>query len=297
MSMSLATEVQVTTIGNLADKTMLLTLDFNRFGNSRQADVEVANTTAQQNRFNHTKKLLESPELKAIQKADNALRLWIDAQPACWKHGKSTRIVGFDSVSTIVDACDTYEKTTRPALVQLFVDAYLGRVAEAQAALGDKFIASEYPTVEQVKAEFSFSWNLLSFSTPEKLKTISPKMFAKEQEKLSLAVDEWKQGRRAILQGMVKHLFEILKPEEGKKKKLYSSAVTKLQDFLTTYDLNSVPDDLELQSDVTKLKLLMTGVDTDKIKESDNLKAALVEGFAEIGKNLTLTVESGRKFR
>jgi hypothetical protein len=127
-------------------------------------------------------------------------------------------------------------------------------------------------------------------------------MYAAEKEKLSesfsLAVEDWKQGRRLILQEMVAHLFEILKPEEGKKKKLHTTAVTKLQDFLKTFDLDSVPDDADLQADVIKLKLLMDGVDADKIKESDNLKAALVEGFSAVNANMTtLVVNSGRKFR
>lgn len=300
--MNLTTEVKVETLASLADKTMFLTLEFNRFGNSRQADVEVANTTAQQGRFNHSKRLLDSPELKKVHQSDNALKAWIDAQPACWKYGKTMRVVGFESVETVFDACEKYQNVTRPTVVQAFIDVYLQRVAEAQAALGDKFVASEYGTLEQVKAEFSFDYKLLSFSTPEKLKTISPAMYAKEKEKLSesfsLAVEDWKQGRRAILQGMVAHLFEILKPEEGKKKKLHASVVTKFQDFLNTYDLNSVPDDADLQADVLKLKLLMTGVDAEKIKESDNLKAALVEGFAEVSKNMsTLVVTAGRKFR
>jgi hypothetical protein len=300
--MELQTEVQILNKGNLAEKVMFLSLEFNRFGNSRQADVEVANTTAQQGRFSHSKRLLDSPELKSIQKADNVLKLWIDSQPACWKYGKTMRVVGHEAVVVVSEICKQYRKVNRPTLVQAFLDVYLQQVAEAQAALGDKFVAKEYPTLEQVKAEFSFDYKLLSFSTPESLKTLNPEIFAEEKEKLAesftLAVEDWKQGRRVILQEMVAHLLDILKPEEGKKKKLHATAVTKLQDFLTTFDLNSVPDDADLQADVLKLKQLMAGVDTDKIKESDNLKAALVEGFSAVNANMaTLTVNAGRKFR
>ena len=52
--------------------------------------------------------------------------------------------------------------------------------------------------------------------------------------------------------------------------------------------LDSVPYDAEAQSDVTKLKLLLAGVDADKIKESDSLKAALIEGFTEAKQNIAL---------
>lgn len=300
--MNLNSKVEVTTLGNLADKTMFLTLEFSRFGNSRQADVEVANTTADQKRFRHTKKLLESVELKAIEKADNALRHWLDAQLTVTRYGKSTRIVGYEGIKAVFAACRTYQKLTRPALVQKFVDVYLQRVAESQAALGDQFDASQFPTVQQVEQEFAFDFQLLSFSTPESLKSYAPEIFEMEKEKkeqmFSLAVDDWKQGRRAILQGMVNHILDILTPEEGKKKRLQGKTITKLQEFLNTYDLNSVPDDSDLQSDVAKLKLLMAGVDIDKIKESDNLKVSLVEGLKQAsGSIATLVTNTGRKFR
>ena len=300
--MNLNAEVTVQTVSNLADKTMFLTLEFNRFGNSRQADVEVANTTADQTRFTHSKKLLNSPELKAIQKADNALRNYIDMQPTVWKYGKSMRVVGFEGVDHIDEVCENYQTITRPGLVTKFVDVYLERIAEAQKQLGDKFNAQDYPTLAQVKEEFAFTYQLVSFSTPEGLKASHPKLYAKEKEKAtkmySLAVEDWKNGRRAILQEMVNHLLSILTPEEGKKKKLHATAVTKLQTFLDTFDLGSVPDDDGVKGDVAKLKMLMQGVDADKIKESDNLKAELVAGFTAANANLsTLVTSTGRKFR
>ncbi|PWT76234.1 MAG: hypothetical protein C5B59_07120 [Bacteroidetes bacterium] len=303
--MNLDTQIEVTTIGNLSDKTMFLVMEFNRFGNSRQADVEVANTTANQKRFKHSKKLLESPELDAIRKADMALRLWVDAQPTVWRYGKNMRIVGYEGVKTVLEACSSYKNVARPALVAKFRDMYLQRVAEAQATatgLGDQFNSQDFPSVQDIEKEFSFTYNLTSFSTPEQLKKYAPELFemeqAKKAEQFSLAVEDWKAGRRAILQEMVGHLLDILKPEEGKKKKLHAATVTKLQDFLKTFDLDSVPDDVELQSEVAKLKLLMSGVDADKIKESDNLKAQLVEGFQAATSNLSnLVTTTGRKFR
>ena len=42
----------------------------------------------------------------------------------------------------------------------------------------------------------------------------------------------------------------------------------------------------------------MTGVDVDKIKESDNLKADLVAKFAKVSTNMTnLVTVKGRKIR
>lgn len=303
--MNLETKVEVTSIGNMADKVMFLSIEFNRFGNSRQADVEVANTNANQNRFHHSKKLLESPELKAIHNADIACRLWVDAQPTVWKYGRHARIVGYEGVKSVMEHLTEYKNITRPALVKKFVAVYLDQVAEAQKAatgLGDQFNPADFPSLQDIEKEFDFTFQLLSFSTPENLKKISPELFEMEKSKkeamFSVAVEDWKSGRRAILQEMVKHILEILKPEDGKKKRLRGETVTKLQDFLKTFNLDSVPDDTELQTEVSKLQLLMTGIDADKIKESDNLKEQLIAGFQQSNENLAgLVTTSGRKFR
>jgi len=100
------------------------------------------------------------------------------------------------------------------------------------------------------------------------------------------------------LKEYVDKLLGVLKPTDGKKKKLTKSSITKLQDFLNTFNLRNVTDDLQLQVEVDKLKMIMSGVDADKIKESDSLKVDLTAKFAEASTTLTNLVEvTGRKFR
>ena len=116
--------------------------------------------------------------------------------------------------------------------------------------------------------------------------------------KLTIAVEEIQQGMRVLLKEYVDKLLGVLKPTDGKKKKLTKSSITKLQDFLNTFNLRNVTDDLQLQVEVDKLKMIMSGVDADKIKESDSLKVDLTAKFAEASTTLTNLVEvTGRKFR
>ena len=297
------TKIETVSLGSLADKTMFLSLEFKRFGNSRQADVVIANTTADQDRFRHSKRLLESPELKPITKADNALRNYIDKQPAVWSYTTSTRCVGYEAVETVYEACENYQKITRPVLIKAFLDVYVQRVSEAAADLGSEFNAADYPTIDQVAAEFDFTFQLMSFSTPQNLSVISPKIFhaekSKKVEMFKLAADVYTQGRRTLLNEMLSQLIAVVSPKtDGKKKRLRPETVTKLQEFLDTYNLNSVPEDAELQADITKIKALMAGVDADKIRESDNLKAAIATGFSDVKQHLdTLVTVTGRKIR
>jgi hypothetical protein len=289
---------------DLTSRTVLFTLEFGRFGNTRKANVE-ANTTANQDRFIHNKRLLNSPELAEIIKQDAALRSWLDKPNRCWKYGGRSgtmRVLSNDQVEEVFDRCHKYEHEERPILVKAFGDAYLAQVAEAQKDLGPEFDASQYPPVAEVLACFEMYWTFPSYATDEKLKVISPKVYALKTEeaqgKLTIAVEEIQQGMRALLKDYVDKLLGVLQPTDGKKKKLHKSAITKLQDFLNTFNLRNVTDDAQLQVEVDKLKLIMSGVDAGKIKESDNLKVDLTAKFAEASTSLTNLVEvTGRKFR
>lgn len=289
-------------LDNMSEKVMFLNLEFNRFGNSRKVDVEVK-TDANQSRFNHSKQLLNSPELKEIARADAALRIWIDAPTRCWRYGGSMRMVPNSVVKEVRLTCKNYATITRPQLIKAFVDTYLAYVADAKKELGQQFNQGDYPSLETVEQEFSFDYKFLSFSTPETLKSIDPEAFEEEKEKahqhLMSAAEEMRVGMRAVFQEMVDGLIDVLRPDtDGKKKRLHASKIVNLQEFLNTFDLRNVTNDAELQGQVGKLKLLMEGVSADQVKESDNLKADMVAKFSEVSSNLkTLVQATGRKFR
>jgi hypothetical protein len=86
---------------------------------------------------------------------------------------------------------------------------------------------------------------------------------------------------------------------DGKKKKLYETNVTKLQEFLNTFDIRNVTDDTELQNEVAKLKGIMEGVDVEKLRESDNLKVTVSEKLTEAKAQLSTIIgtQVSRKFR
>ena len=287
----------------LTEKTIFFCIDFNRFGNSRKVDVE-AKTTAEQNRFSHNKRLLNSPELTAVANADAGLRIWLDQPNRCWKYGKSSmRVLSFDQVDEVYNRCTEYQEVTRPALIEKFLAVYLEQIAEAQKDLGPQFNLKDYPTVEQVRAEFAMSFCFPTFETDSKLKLISPKVYALAVEKanqtLVFAAEEIREGMRALYKMYVDKILDTISPSsDGKKKKLHASLITKLQDALNSFNLRNVTDDAELQVEVQKMKLIMSGIDADKIRESDTLKVDLVAKFSEVSGNLTNLVEvKGRKIR
>lgn len=294
-------DIKVTDLTTLSSKVVFLTLTFDRFGNSRKAEVKT--DVATPDRFGHSKRLLNSPELKAITGADNALRLWLDAPNRCWQLSKGMRCVPIAQADEVWDRCQQYQLVDRPLLVKKCGDAYLAQIAEAQKELGpEHFNQKDYPTLEKFLAEFDMNFNIMSFTVPADLQIASPKVFAaataKNSETLKIAQEEIQNAQRALFTAFVDELMATLAPTDGKKKKLCKSKVEKLQEFLTTFDLRNVAGDDALKAEVTKLQLIMTGVDVDMIKNSDALKAEMIQKFQQVSGTMNALAEvKGRKIR
>jgi hypothetical protein len=293
------TEIQTQVLDNLTDKTVFLKLNFGRFGVTRQVAVEIK-SEAVESRFSHQKKLLVSPELKAITKADAEIRAKIDS--LCLPYDVGIRFAPIASVEQINQILSEY-KIARKDLINAFMNAYETQVQEAQGELKEFFSDSDYPLAHEIEAQFTFSYQFISFSVPGHLQNVAPSVFAAEKEKahemLMEAAAGISQALATTAHELVSNLADKLSSDEdGKKKKLHATAVTKLQEFLNGFDLRNVTDSVELKNEMDKLKEIMSGVDVDKIKHSDNLRIDLQAKFKEAAENIgNLVVATGRKFR
>lgn len=297
-------EVKTLDLTSIAEKVIFLSVSFKRFGNSRKADVEVK-TDALQSRFRTSKKLLESPELEAIRNADASFKAWLDSPVRCWRYGKSgQRMVPKTQLESVYDACIQYKEADRPKLIAAFVGVYLDQVAQAKVDLKEQAEDVTFPSVDEVRGEFEFEFDILNFGTPDTLKLVSPKIYeqekAKKVQQFTDAVTELRDSMRYACSEMVGKLLESLEPgADGKKKKLHEVNVTKLQEFLNSFDLRNVTDDAELQKQISTLRGIMEGVDIEKLRESENLKISIAGKLTEAKAGLASIVGERvtRKFR
>lgn len=297
-------QVETLNLTDIVSKTCTLFVSFGRFGNSRKAEVEVK-TDALQSRFRTSKRLLESEELADIKKADTAFRQWLDSPVRCWKYGKSAlRLLPWTQFEEVYNACVKYQQIDRPPLVEKFLAVYLDQVAQAKIDLKEQARDNNFPSIDEVRAEFDFKFEILNFGTPDKIKSISPAIYEAEKQKqiqsLADASSELRDSMRYVCSEMVNKLLEAVTPSsDGKKKKLFDTTVTKLQEFLNTFDLRNVTDDVVLQTEIAKLKGIMAGVDTEKLRESGNLKVSIAEKLGEAKLQLASIVGNkvSRKFR
>jgi hypothetical protein len=291
--------IETTNLDSLIDKTVFLRLNFGRFGVTRKVDIGIQ-SEAVESRFTHQKKLLVSPELKAIAKADNEIKAQIDA--ICLPYDVGIRFAPIAAIEQIDSILSNYAKT-RPALIDAFVLVYEIQTADAEIELKEHFNPADYPSPEQVAAQFTFTYQFISFSVPGHLKSVAPGVFAAEKEKAHEMLMEAAAGIGQALattaHELVANLLDRLTPDaDGKSKKLYAVHVTKLQEFLNTFDLRNVTDSKELQTEMDKLKAIMSGIDVEKIKNSETLRLDLQSQFKNVTQSIGSLIEvKGRKFR
>lgn len=285
----------------IVDKTCFLLLSFHRFGNSKKVRNLSLNTQADESRFKHNKKLLELPELAAIVKADNAIRLLVDAY--CIPYMEGTRICPWKNVPKVRELVKAYITVERPTLVDCAAEAYDGGVKQAEVDLKEHFNPLDYPTKEDFKKAYSASFQVRSFSTPDKLQKIDPMFFEEEEQKAKQmyqsAVSEFVSNLRVTAFDMVAELLDKLSDnDDGKKKRLRPERLQAIKDFIAGFDALNVASDSTLQGELKKLNALVDGVDVEQIRENEGFKLEFTQKVKELKSSMGKLVEvKGRKFR
>ena len=276
-------------LGTLAKRVLFLTVSCSRFGNVRKSNVEL-NTTATHSRFATNKKLLVSPELKQIAKRDEEVKNSVERFLLPYKVGCS--ILPCASAPTVRQILNDYKKVERPALVQAFVAAYTEQVKTAAVDLKEEFDGTDYKQVHEVAADFAFDFDMFSMD-------LSDEMKEQAHEKIMEAAAGIADALAIAAHECVSKLAESLSANsDGKVKKIYDKQFVKLQEFLAGFDIRNVTDAKELKHEMDKLKALMQGVDPEKVRENDGLRADLATKMSEATASLTAMVQhKGRVFR
>ena len=276
-------------LDNLAERVLFLNIAFNRFGNTRRADVNV-DSHANQSRFSISKRLLESPELKAIAVEDGKIKAAVAGMSLPYEIGCLLIPVANSNAAKVL--LEEYQKTGRPALVNAFLSVYSSQIEESKVQLKEQFNPNEYPSLEAVKEEFGFKFRFTSLSLPDSLKDSAQSMIMDAAAAVSDALAV------AAHEAVSKLADSLSEGSDGKPKKIYDGQFKKLQEFLEGFDIKNVTNQKDLKAEMDTLKGLMSGLDADKVRHNEGLRAELHKKFSEATEKLTVMVQfKGRKFR
>jgi hypothetical protein len=285
----------------LVTNSVLVRIGFGVLGNSKKANVEVK-TGADQNRFKVHKMLLDSPQLKAINKADMKIRQYLYKEAIPFDMGSS--LVSFKKIDNLIAVLDEYRDVTRPALVQELVAAYPAQVQAAQDALKGEFQPEQFPKVADIPSHFTFEYKFMGFDVPGSLNGINASIYkaqvAKAQAQIADVTHEIQQAQRTILFSLVDGLaFKLMPKADGKVQVINPGAVQKLQKFLADFEMNDVTGDAQSAKLISQLKALTEGASPETFKNDAELKAKTATALVSIQDSLEglLDTKPERKYK
>ena len=302
---ALATTPFVSAIENsgqdLANKTVSVKVDRRRLGDSRKVSASRVEVDTDKTLLRISKRLFDCPEYNAIKNFDASVSRYLES--VCLPFEKGIHLCPWPLVEEVNRQLRKFSEQ-RPALVEAFLAVYPALCAqspERHRALHDP---RDFPSVDRVRKEFSFSWRFLNYGAPpERLREVSPEVWNEERNKIAQlmtdAAKEAQQVMRAALAELVQHLAHRLQTsDDGKPVRLHKTAISKLLDFLDTLNFRNVTNDAELKRLADEARTLIEGVNVKDLKSTTALREHVRSGMQQIATQLdSLLVSKGRKIR
>lgn len=291
----------------ILERAVCLTLERHYLGNHRKVTLERVveesggKMTVDEKQFHATMRLVDAKELHAPMRIIGRTRDYLrsTAIPAYKVFGDRTYLVPLRLVEQ-VDKRLTELRGDLQAEGFLLSQRYAAAVERQKAAVGKLFDPSKYPDPKQIASAFDIDWNYVSFSAPEKLETVDHALFASAQKKyerrMGEAYDEVKLVLRETLRQLVGDIALKLTPgPDGKPRVFRNTVLEGLTEFLGTFDLRNIADDADLQKVVGRLRRMTRGVDPERLREMDDVRAGVAAGMAAATAELDKLVATGRR--
>lgn len=273
---------------DLVKKTVFIKIQRARLGNSRKVSTSQVEVDTDKSLLRVSKRLFDCPEYKAISNFDAEISRYLES--VCLPFEKGIHLCPLPLLQQVDTQLKEFSKK-RPELVEAFLAVYPALCAQApdrHRALHD---LRDFLPIDQVRAAFSFSWRYPSFGVAEKLREIAPEVWDEERNKIAQlmteAASEAQQVMRAAMAELVQHLADRLQTtEDGKPVRLHKTAISKLLEFLDTFDFRNITDDAELKRLAEEARALVEGVNIKDLKTTAQLRERVRTGMQEIASQL-----------
>lgn len=284
----------------VTQNTICIVVRKGRFGTKRKASTADVQVESDKALLRLSKTILESPELKLVQKSDSQMSTYL--QTLCLKSmfKGGVYLIPIGLVEEVNAQLEVFQ-SNRLTLIEAAVATYDQRCQETSDRLDVLHEPGDYPSKERFRAKFYLEWQFVTWETPTRLKQIRPALFEAERQKaaakLSAVADDCRNAMRVGMKELVMHMVDRLTPDaDGKVKRFNKSVVKNFTEFFRTFELKNVTDDTELAAIVTQAKAAMAGVDVDMIRKDEAIRNAIQQQFAMLKDQLNpMTVEPGTR--
>lgn len=276
----------------VAENTVVLSLELGRVGTKRtiKSTTDKVKTEIDRKMLHVAVDLFDSPEQKKCASFLTALKANINVftVPSFFRGG--FYLVKHEAVE-IVDAMIEKAIEDFKPIVKAFADVVDQRRDEAIKKTKGVHNLAQYPSREQVLAAYRIEKQWMTLSTPDSLKKISVGFFEREkaraEESMKTAGSLINQLLAAEAKGLSEHLIERLTPAPDGKPKIFRDAtVNNITEFLANFNLRNIGSTAELNQQIERMRKLLSGIDPQQLRDSEDVKNSVREGFAKVAAEL-----------
>ena len=241
--------------------------------------------------LHHQKDLFKCPELNAIKSHETRIDNFIKNTCLPFPLKEGIYILPVDLTQKVEDALQAHLITREP-LLDAFVDVYDVIVANTASRLGPAlFNPLDYLPKSSVKAAFKFEWHYLKFGVSDYLQKINKDIAMREHKKLEAEYNDAESAIEQLLRktakGVISRMTNNLSIQNsGRKNKVYQATIDSLNEFNENYPARNLTDDVRMATIIEKVKVLMAGVDADKIRENEGLRLNLKSQLDSVEKEV-----------
>lgn len=270
------------------EKCVLMSINLGKFGIHRKADKSKMQTPADKEMVTFGKKLLDSPELKAIGQLDSQIYKYLH-----WKGGMRSLPFDFKDGVYLVPLSLLQEVELkllcflelRNNLVDAFLKVYQKQIEEAEKRLGEHhFNKNDYPSIKELAKKFYMHWQIFILEVPETLKSVSPTIYKEEQERIANQMSEGLQEILKLMRHEAKSFFKRLvgkltPNKDGSYPSLEEDTFGRIKDFVNNFQARNICNDRDLGVAVEMAKQALKGVQICDLENNELLREEIRREF------------------
>jgi len=269
------------------EKCVLLSINLEKFSVQRKADKSKMETPADKAMITFGKKLLDSPELRAIEQLDRKIYSYLQ-----WNKGMRSLPFTFKDGIYLIPLSLLLEVEhqllcfleQRNILVSAFLKVYEKQIEEAKPRLTDQYKAKDYPTIAEVAKRFAMYWEKFILHVPENIKAVSPFLYEEEKQRIATQMAE---GVKEIFKLMrqeastyMKRLIGKLSPKkDGSYPSLEKDTFDRIKDFVEHFQARNICNDQELGVAVEMARQSLKGIEVSDLENNDLLREEIRTEF------------------
>lgn len=198
--------------------------------------------------------------------------------------GNGQYLIPLKNIDKVVTMIEDFINQRNDLIAELEAN-YATIQKEAKLARGSFFDKKDYPPFAEIRKQYNLTYRFLSNAVPEELKKVNKDIYDSEKTRIeNELMDATVQIRLALREGfkeLIDHFTERLRPDEvtGKSKAFHLARVTKLKEFIETFNNRNLTNDAELEALTKKASDLLSGVSINDIRKDETVKSSLTASF------------------